>query len=664
MKKRILFCLLCIFVFTGLTACGSEEGIKVNSENALARKLASDSAVKINISKDIILEEPILVNGEKEIVGNGQIIAAIEDSEETYMITVANGGKLTIGGSVKVDASGLMGGIHVQEGGAAAVSEKAVVKNASEVSANALVEGSFEVKGGTLKEAKGHNIYNKKETVISGGEIIGSGEKYAGVYNEGTLTQTGGSVSKAYNNVSNMSGSTFTFEGGTNMKSIRDGVFVAEGATMKATKKDAVIEDAGARGVLLHGKADIKVITVKGCGDTLIKVGKRGVLNLGNGILQDGNYHGVDNAGTMTMMGGNIQMNKNCGIVNTGTLKVTGGNIANNENKGILNKHEGKADVTSAMVNFTSNKTAIANEDKAVFELAKAKVLMSTQTNIYCYDGTINIHDISLNASTSNNVRVIDGVINMTNVEVKGNSQKSGTSHHGMLLEGGTVNAENVTISMTTGHGMRVKGGQFIGKNIVMHDINRIGVSMSKHDQLKEKEGLVDIDGLEIQSTNYSNLWNEGGGTVKVKNAKLAVAGSNSIRVNDGRMELTNVTVPGHKEGSKDNIHGIYMEGGEIVAKNVTVNNTSGNALRNKNGKFIGTNIKMTNIKGQTAISNLPLDDKKISKEEKAEINNFRFLRKYGYDENNNKEEDLKYHDTSASELSRIVSFINTAKII
>jgi len=61
---------------------------------------------------------------------------------------------------------------------------------------------------------------------------------------------------------------------------------------------------------------------------------------------------------------------------------------------------------------------------------------------------------------------------------------------------------------------------------------------------------------------------------------------------------------------------------------------------------------------------NLPLEDKRMSKEEKAEINNYRFLRKYGYDENNTKDEDLKYHDTSASELSRIVSFINTAKII
>ncbi|MBQ8803780.1 MAG: hypothetical protein IJZ53_09115 [Tyzzerella sp.] len=606
-KKIFLFCLLCVFILTGLTAC-SEEGVKVNSANALAKKLASGSAVKINVSEDIILEEPIVVSGEKEIVGKGKIVAAVEDGEELFMITVTDGGKLTVGGSVKIDAAGLMGAIHVQDGGSAIVQDKAVVMNASDASANILVEGSLEVAGGTLKDAKGHNIYNKKETVISGGEIIGSGEKYAGVYNEATLTQKGGTISKAYNNISNVKGSTFTFESGTNTTSTRDGVFVAEGAAMKATDKAAVIENASGRGILLHGQADIKMITVQGCGDTLIKVGKTGVLNLGNGILQSGNYHGVDNAGTMNMLGGNIQANANCGIVNTGTLKVTSGSIASNENKGILNKHEGTADVTSAMVTFTANKTAVANEDKAVFEFAKAKIMMSTQTNIYCYDGTINIHDTALNASTSNNVRIIDGVINMKDVEVKGNSQSSGTSHHGIYMEGGIINAENVTVSMTTGNGIRNKGGVFKGKNIVMHDINRVGISQGKHDYL-DVEGLTEIDGLEIQSTNYANIWNEGGGTIKITDGKLAVASSNSVRSNDGVTELTNVTIPGHKEGSKDNIHGIYLEGGKIVAKNVTIKDVSGNALRNKNGTFIGTNIKMTNIKGQTAISNLPLDD-------------------------------------------------------
>jgi len=129
-KKIFIFSLLCIFMIFGLTACG-EDGVKVNSTNALARKLASDSAVKINVSKDIVLDEPIVVNGVKEIVGSGKIVAAVEGNEELYMITVADGGKLTIGGSVKIDASGLMGAVHVQKGGTAVVKDKAVVKNAS-----------------------------------------------------------------------------------------------------------------------------------------------------------------------------------------------------------------------------------------------------------------------------------------------------------------------------------------------------------------------------------------------------------------------------------------------------------------------------------------------------------------------------------------------------
>ena len=70
-KKIILPCLLAMFSILFLTACGGEEGVKVSSANTLARKLSKDSSVKINLSKDIFLEEPIVVSGEKEIVGNG-----------------------------------------------------------------------------------------------------------------------------------------------------------------------------------------------------------------------------------------------------------------------------------------------------------------------------------------------------------------------------------------------------------------------------------------------------------------------------------------------------------------------------------------------------------------------------------------------------------------
>ena len=45
--------------------------------------------------------------------------------------------------------------------------------------------------GGALTDAQGHNLYNKNETVIAGGQITGSGEKFAGIYNAGKLTQEG-----------------------------------------------------------------------------------------------------------------------------------------------------------------------------------------------------------------------------------------------------------------------------------------------------------------------------------------------------------------------------------------------------------------------------------------------------------------------------------------
>ena len=158
-KKIFIFCLLCLFVMTGLVGCG-KDGVKVSSANALARKLTNHLTDKVNVSEDFILEEPIIITGEKEIVGEGTITAVLEGSEEAYMFIVADGGKLTVGGSVKIDAAGLMGAIHVQDGGSVIVQEEAVIMNASKESANAFNEGSLEIAGGTLKDAKGHNIVN------------------------------------------------------------------------------------------------------------------------------------------------------------------------------------------------------------------------------------------------------------------------------------------------------------------------------------------------------------------------------------------------------------------------------------------------------------------------------------------------------------------------
>ena len=466
-KAVLLLIILSVLSTTAITGCEKQDtyrGEVVKTETAFLNQLKSPDDRVIAVAEDIVITEPIVITGNKEITGDGSITYSKDGVKTAYMITVSEGATFILGEQVTIDTAGITGGIHVERGGAFTLQESAVIKNAQAGVANVLVEGTFAMKGGYLKDALGNNVINKNETNVSGGEIVGSGSKYAGIYNEGTLIQEGGTISGAYNNIINVWQSKFEWKAGTNQNSIRDGVFVAEGAELKVTSKDAVLFNAGARGIYANGVVVIDNISLKECGDTLLKIGKYGSLTLNDGTIMSGNYHGVDNAGEMYMAGGNISMNKNCGIVNTGKLHIIGGTISTNENKGILNKHAGVVDLTSKSVSLTSNNIAIANEDKGQIELANAKIMMSTLTNLYVYDGTVNAHDIIFNASGSNNVRTIAGELVLKDAEVKGNSKSSNTSHHGILIDGGSVVAENVIVNGTTGDGIRNKGGQFDGK--------------------------------------------------------------------------------------------------------------------------------------------------------------------------------------------------------
>lgn len=60
---------------------------------------------------------------------------------------------------------------------------------------------------------------------------------------------------------------------------------------------------------------------------------------------------------------------------------------------------------------------------------------------------------------------------------------------------------------------------------------------------------------------------------------------------------------------------------------------------------------------------NLPLDTK-VTKKDLIEIETYRFLNKYGYDNMQNKTEEKKYYDTTANEIVRILEYINTSGIL
>ena len=102
-------------------------------------------------------------------------------------------------------------------------------------------------------------------------------------------------------------------------------------------------------------------------------------------------------------------------------------------------------------------------------------------------------------------------------------------------------------------------------------------------------------------------------------------------------------------------------EDDELVADDVT----DLRALEREISKnFVIIDSKVEDIIAEKESKNLPVDSK-ISRKELIEIETYRFLNKYGYDITENQEpEEVKYVDTTGSEISRIIDYINTSKVL
>ena len=613
-KAAILVCLIVAFAAFSLTGCGNtvKPGDTVTLEpdagqEQLQKLLQTEGNIGIVLSGDIVLTAPVEIVGDKTVTGTGTLKAG-EDLQGEYLITVPGEAKLTLGENVTVDAANVCGGVFVAPQGVLAIQDQAAVKNASAATANVMVEGFMDLLGGSLTGAAGINVHNKGEITIAGGEIRGSGNDCAGIYNEGTLSQNGGSVAGAYNNIVTAEGSSFTWTDGTNTDARNNGIVVAESAQLKITSRSAKLSGAANLGIDLRGTAVIDDASISDCVNTLVRVASTGNLTLNGGMIYNGSFHGVDNDGVMLMTGGDIMSCGDCGIVNTGSLQVTGGGISENGNKGILNKLEGKASVIGEDVILSGNRFAIGNDDKATFELAKATLMMSTTTNIYALDGQMYIHDIELGASSSNNIRVVNAELKLENVTVNGNASTGSRSMHGIILEGGVVNAKNLVVRNTTGAGIRNKGGVFTGDNVTLTKNAYIGIYTSNQD-VTDLPSTTVITNLTVSEQGYMSISSNGTSLLEITNAVFDPTPSNNIRADGGTVKLTNVKVLGHTEAATTAHHGIFLEGGEIIAKDLEVSNTRGHGLRNKSGDFTGTNVSFSNINGDSAVSNVMLAD-------------------------------------------------------
>lgn len=78
---------------------------------------------------------------------------------------------------------------------------------------------------------------------------------------------------------------------------------------------------------------------------------------------------------------------------------------------------------------------------------------------------------------------------------------------------------------------------------------------------------------------------------------------------------------------------------------------------------FVILEEKIKDIINEREGRNLPIDDK-VTREELIEIETYRFLKKYRYDEKEDKSPEIEYQDTTSNEIYRIIEYIKTSNVL
>lgn len=102
-------------------------------------------------------------------------------------------------------------------------------------------------------------------------------------------------------------------------------------------------------------------------------------------------------------------------------------------------------------------------------------------------------------------------------------------------------------------------------------------------------------------------------------------------------------------------------EDDELVEEDMYILENMENELRRN---FIISDSKVQDIIEQRENKNLPVEVKRITKRELIEIETYRFLNKYGYDRRNDENAENEYRDTMQNEISRIIDYIISSKVL
>lgn len=625
-KKKKLWLLLIpvlLLLLLGIGFCA-----KSTSPGELARRLEAEGSDVIEISGDVKIKEPLVVNGDKTITGNGQIILSQElagewpkgtkkasswgagctvlDLEDTdkmsAILNVSDGATLTIDGSAKVDANKYGNGIHVRNGGALIVKGKAKIENGRYANIVIAEKATATIEGGNVLNAAVHGVVNKGTLDITGGTLSGA-TAGAVVYNTGTATQSGGTIEKAGVHNVYIDAGSFAMTGGKNDSATKDGVSVQKGA--KAEIKGGDITNS-VHGLCNDGDMTVGKITLNTCG---IMNYKNGTLNIDGTTVESADTYSLgNNGGKVIAKNFTAKKGNSCAIYNfSGDMELINVTTQGIREANITNGG-GNMTVKGGDLQKCNDKSIVVGNGVAVFEDIKIGGTKREKYGCYVYGGELYITNADMKEIDSTAFKVdLGGKIEAKDITVKG------VGDIGMRSDGGKINMENVTIEDIESHGIYNMNGEINVKDVTLKNIGK--------NAIQQRGGNTTADGLHAE-----NIANHAAyiaiGNVKVSNSTFKTMEGNGFYLVEGENEATlnNVTIDGvQKQGVNNNskltIDGLKVRNGQqngifnkangtISAKNVDISDVAEHGINNYNTMSL-TGAKISNTgKGSNSLQN------------------------------------------------------------
>lgn len=621
----VALAVLILLVILLLTRCGGGFTASMDS-GELAQLLAAEGTHTIELDGDVVLEEPLVVNGNKTIQGEGKLILgaalegqwpntnvptwgmgcadiAVEDAGAMpAAVTVSSGAKLTLSEGVIIDAANNANGILLQERAELTVSGQSGIRNGRYANLVVADKAQAQLSGGELLDGNVHNIINYGKLELAGGTVSGA-KAGAAIYTAGELTQSGGVVSGAvFHNVYVAAG-TMTMTGGSNTEAAKDGIRVAQGAAAEVTGGEISLCN---HGLCNDGTLNAGAVMLSQCG---IMNYDTGAMDLkGTTVDTSEVYCLANNGGIVNAEDFTAKRCDTCAIYNfSGEMHFTNLTVTGSRDGNIANAG-GNMTIDGATLDVCRDKSVTVGNGKAVLKNVTINGTTGDKYGVYAYGGELELSDSSIKDVSSTAVKVDAGsTVTLTNVTIQDIAQ------NGFQAVGGRIVATNVSMENLGSHGIYNQAGEV--------EANGLTIKGVKKNAVQQKAGTTTITGLTAE-----NMGNHGGyvesGTLTIEDGSIKtmkgngfyiVKGDNKLVLknvnisditqqgvnNSSVVELTNVTITGAGK------NGIYNKvGASAVISGLNVSDVAEHGVNNK-AQMTASGVSIRNTgKGSNGIQN------------------------------------------------------------